>query len=231
MAGYNITWGPFMEERMSLVGKNPAGAISFATLDFIEEQLVRYQTKKGRDKQVASRILRSSVVRPFVFAMYCLTEDDRGLCIRPDNSPVVGTFKEVYDWWVTYGACQEDAYFMKVFFSHSDALWYKVTGKEKPFCPIAYRGKVKKKKTRAKGEIPNHLLKTYEVMQEILRSGTFRNFSVGEILPTVRALLHTKGEHLPQLQTKRKLYGVLPRMIERGELIKSPDFKRLFIIP
>jgi hypothetical protein len=218
---------------MSLVGKKSIGTtFSFATVDFVEDLLVKFQTKKSRDKQIASRILRSSIVRnTFVFAMYCLTEDDRGLCIRPDNAPVVGTFKDVYDWWLTYGECLEDGYVMKVFFSHRDALWYSVVGNEKPFCPITYKGQIKKKKTRAKGVIPNHLLKTYEVMREILRSGTFRNFSIDEVLPTVRALLHTKGDHLPQLQTKRKLYGVLPRMVERGELIKSPDFKRLFIIP
>ena len=219
---------------MSLVGKNHQGSIFFATVDFVEEQLKKYQTKKGRDKQVASGILRSKIVRhTFVFAIYCLTKGDEGLCISPAGAPVTGTFSDVYDWWVSHGECMEDCYFIKVFFSHSEALWYKVTGEEKPFCPIAYKGKpkAKKKKKRGKGEIASHLQKTYEVMKEILSSCTFRNFSVEEVLPTVRALLHIKGEHLPPLQAKRKLYGVLPRMVERGELIKTKDFKRLYIIP
>lgn len=220
---------------MSLVGKkkNHPGAIFFATVDFVEEQLVKYQTKKGRDKQVASGILRSAIVRnTFVFAMYCLTEGDQGLCIKPNNAPVVGTFEDVYDWWTTHGECMEDAYFMKVFFSHSDALWYEVTGKEKPFCPNTYRGKKKpKKKKRAPGVILPNLVKAHEVMIEIVRSGTFRNFSVTEVIPTVRALLRSKGEVLPPLQVKRKLYQLLPRMVERGELTKSKDYKRLYFVP
>lgn len=184
----------------------------------IEEALRDFQGGDRTSKLKARNFLNSESVKDFVFAIFCIHEEDPGLCRDQVELPVWGSFDKVYTWWKVYGDCNKRDYSILCFRNQVDAWEYRLKGHEKPFHP-----------GKDPIVVPRFIRYMELVAVEVIRN--LESFQTSEILPKISSALKAHYGLTYSLSTLRKgIYTLYPLMEKRGYIYQLPLYRSRYFV-